>query len=665
VERSEDGEVVVTGLKYGETTLTGTTTDGTDISQTVKVTVLEKEHAWNTGVVTKAPSCLAPGNRHYICTVCGEERDEELEQLPHTEVTDKAKEPTCTETGLTEGSHCSVCETVLKKQTVIKALGHVEVIDKAVEVGCTSYGLTEGSHCDRCGEILVPQTPIQPSGHALNMIEGYPATCTEPGMTNGGYCPICKEILTPQKEIPALGHKEVKDPGVAETCTEPGLTEGSHCERCNEILVAQTILPAKGHDWDKGTVTKKPTCTRKGTRVFKCRNCDATKKTTLEMTEHVFGEWTTSSEDPDQVERVCETCGKKETAYHRWDEGTVTLEPDCEHDGEKTYTCQDCEEIKKESIPALGHQWDQGVVTRAVTCTKNGVRTFTCQVCKAKKKEAIPATGHFWEEAVITAEPTCTEKGTLRHTCRVCKAEETEEIDALGHTPVTDPAVAATTKKTGLTKGSHCSTCGEILVAQKVVPKLVEKKYSSEWVKGLWYEKNGTQKYPYRLSWKHNSKGWWVVDESGWYPKNSWQKIDGKWYYFNGSGYMETKAYRSGCYLNAAGAWDGVTHPGWKKLSAGWTYQLKNGSKLTAAWTMIDGKWYYFNGKGVMVCNEWRDGYWLGANGVWSYKPKGSWVKSGSHWLFRDTSGWYAKSGTYVIDGVSYRFDAKGYCLNP
>lgn len=42
----------------------------------------------------------------------------------HTFVTDAAVEPTCTGTGLTEGSHCSVCGTVLVEQETVAALGH-------------------------------------------------------------------------------------------------------------------------------------------------------------------------------------------------------------------------------------------------------------------------------------------------------------------------------------------------------------------------------------------------------------------------------------------------------------------------------------------------------------------------------------------------------------
>lgn len=40
------------------------------------------------------------------------------------------------------------------------------------------------------------------------------------------------------------------------------------------------------------------------------------------------------------------------------------------------------------------------------------------------------------------------------------------------HVPVTDPAVPATETDTGLTEGSHCEICGEVLVAQNEIPAL-------------------------------------------------------------------------------------------------------------------------------------------------------------------------------------------------
>ena len=42
----------------------------------------------------------------------------------HKVVVDPAKEATCTENGLTEGIHCSICNKIIKKQEIIPALGH-------------------------------------------------------------------------------------------------------------------------------------------------------------------------------------------------------------------------------------------------------------------------------------------------------------------------------------------------------------------------------------------------------------------------------------------------------------------------------------------------------------------------------------------------------------
>lgn len=88
--------------------------------------------------------------------------------IPHTEVVDKAVEPTCTETGLTEGKHCSVCNAVLVEQKVVKANGHTEVVDKAVEPTCTETGLTEGKHCSVCNAVLVEQEVVPALGFTVS-----------------------------------------------------------------------------------------------------------------------------------------------------------------------------------------------------------------------------------------------------------------------------------------------------------------------------------------------------------------------------------------------------------------------------------------------------------------------------------------------------------------
>lgn len=64
----------------------------------------------------------------------------------HTVAVDKAVAATCTETGLTEGSHCLVCNEVLVAQTVVDELGH----DWSEWVKADNL---EKSTCSRCGQV--------------------------------------------------------------------------------------------------------------------------------------------------------------------------------------------------------------------------------------------------------------------------------------------------------------------------------------------------------------------------------------------------------------------------------------------------------------------------------------------------------------------------------
>ena len=72
----------------------------------------------------KDADCTTPKT----CKTCGKT---EGDALGHTEEIIEGKEPTCTETGLTEGKKCSVCGEILVAQEVIKALGHDwEIVDE-------------------------------------------------------------------------------------------------------------------------------------------------------------------------------------------------------------------------------------------------------------------------------------------------------------------------------------------------------------------------------------------------------------------------------------------------------------------------------------------------------------------------------------------------------
>ncbi len=189
--------------------------------------ITECVHAWGEWTIEKDATCTETGMQKRVCTKCDAAEIQEIAAKGHTEVIDEAVEATCTEKGLTEGSHCSVCGEVLKAQEEVEALDHDwQLKEVKKEPTCTAEGesLYVCKRCDAEKTEAVPKVD-----HTFVKDEVIPATCTEGGKTGGEHCSVCGLVLTAQKDLPPLGHRwddgVVEDGKIKYTCTECGETK--------------------------------------------------------------------------------------------------------------------------------------------------------------------------------------------------------------------------------------------------------------------------------------------------------------------------------------------------------------------------------------------------------------------------------------------------------
>ena len=226
---------------------------------------------WTT---VKEPTCTEKGEKKLYCTDCDALLDtEEIPAKGHTEVTDKGHEPTCTESGLTDGSHCSVCNTILTEQEVIPAKGHTPYLN---------WETIKNPTCIAHGEKV-------------------------------RYCSVCGEVAETMN-IDVTDHQPVIDEAKEATCLNSGLTEGSHCSVCHTVFVTQQVIQPKGHDWDEGEIISNPTCTTTGEKLYHCKNCGQTKSETIPIRGHKpSAEWSVIKEatttETGLEEKHCIVCG--------------------------------------------------------------------------------------------------------------------------------------------------------------------------------------------------------------------------------------------------------------------------------------------------------------------------------------------------------------------
>lgn len=186
---------------------------------------------------------------------------------------------------------------------------------------CTETGLKEVGVCEVCGdhysyaddENVLPVDTVNGHNWSEDYVVDQEATCTEPGSKSKHCTREGCDAKNDTQEIKALGHDYVSKVTKEATCTEKGILTKT-CSRCNDVVTEE--IQALGHDFTS-KVTKEATCTADGVITKTCSRCDATETEAIKATGHKFGDWKVAADAtvfvPEQQERICETCGEKET----------------------------------------------------------------------------------------------------------------------------------------------------------------------------------------------------------------------------------------------------------------------------------------------------------------------------------------------------------------
>ena len=216
------------------------------------------------------------------------------------------------------------------------------------------------------------------------------------------------------------------------------------------------------------------------------------------------------------------------------------------------------------------------------------------------------------------------------------------------------------------------------------------------------FAKSGEMIVGWGQPWKGNEyvedpDAWVYANADGSLVMDSWAKVDGKWYYFNGirmiynvvwpfvdgkPGFDENAVFyafnKSGAMVD--GAWyeytyddgqdsfwfyatkGGALKKGWLKDGGKWYYLDDNWCDMYANCMIVmsDGKTYGFKKNGEMAIGWWEyegDWYYFSTSGAMVEKD---WVQTGGKWYYLKEGGEMAKSETLTIDGKDYTFGADG-----
>lgn len=284
--------------------------------------------------VKQQPTCEEDGWGWYKTTASDGNEDNYEVIIPatgHVEAIEVVKEPTCTEEGL-QNVYCVTERTkdnpAILRQETIPASNH-NWVKTTTEATCSAKGKIEYV-CSMCGAVATKaqvaaingetyrgpdadkpyseEIPVDVSAHNWGdwQIDEEPTCCDE-----GTEIRTCKDCgQTEIRSVDATGkHDLAVDKVVRTDCTHITITYKCTTKGCTETK--EEVREGNFHQLVEETEKyEAPTCTKTGTKYYKCAICGEEITETVDKLNHDWGEWSTK-----QYTQTNAQTGEKTTYY--------------------------------------------------------------------------------------------------------------------------------------------------------------------------------------------------------------------------------------------------------------------------------------------------------------------------------------------------------------
>ena len=377
-----------------------------------------------------AASCNVNATYYKSCPDCGELSDEWFEAentaLEHNVIVSEGVAPTCTESGLSNGSYCSLCNTVFETQATIPATGHsYEVVSSQSSAPTLTSSGKKVSTCTGCSA-TTNETVSQLTATKVTKDRIYDITTGEynPALANV-WKVVDGNVIT--SNLWAAGNDWFGNVGDVLTITldqEMYLSSLYMYVGGNYTFAKVTVKNANGQVTASSTVgANHGAYGGEGTKttVF-------TNKNILAYTVEI--EITSLKWDSPMTFKVAEVemyaadidLSFDHTHVYR-DFVEQTVAPTCQSEGKESYACY-CGKTNEVSVPVLDHTYDTLTLVVESTCTQNGKEVYKC-VCGELDEVVIDAKGHIYERFVrYSTEPTLVSNGVSLYQCIGCELRE-------------------------------------------------------------------------------------------------------------------------------------------------------------------------------------------------------------------------------------------------